>query len=188
MGNPMRLAAAGMLALSLVGCAKGSAESAIAAAESAVNAVKDEATKVSPNELKAITDTIAALKAKVAAGDYQPALMGARTATSMARDLAASVSTRKVQLTTSFTTLAAEMPKQMAAVTAKVTELAAMRKLPAGVDAARVATLKTEVGTWDGAWKAATDAFASGNLSEALTKGNEVKAKVAQVMAMFGMK
>lgn len=188
MWNPVRLGAVGLLALGLVGCAKGSAESAVAAAEKAIASVRDEAAKVSPVELKAIEDTIASLKAKVAAGDYQPALMGARSATSAARDLAANVATRKTQLTASFNTLVAELPKQVEAVTAKVAELGALRKLPAGIDPNQFAGLKGDIGNWAGAWKAATDAFASGNLAEALNKGNEIKAKVAQAMAMLGMK
>lgn len=185
---PVRYTAVGLLLLGVVGCAKSSAESAIATAEKAVASVRDEAVKVSPIELKAIEDTIVALKAKVAAGDYQPALMGARTAASMARDLTANIATRKTQLTSSFNAMLAELPKQVEAVTAKVSELAAMKKLPKGVDPAQVAALKTETAGWGGAWKAATDAFAAGNLADALNQGNAIKAKVTQAMAMLGLK
>ncbi len=168
------------------GCAKSSAESAIDAAEKMVSGFSAQAEQLAPADLKAINDSIAAMKARVASGDYSGALMGARQTTSIARDLAAGLATRKTQLTNSFTALSAELPKQLELVAGKINALAAMKKLPKGADPARVAALKTEAAGWPAAWTAATEALKAGNLAEAVAKGTALKTRVAAVAAMFG--
>ena len=168
------------------GCAKSSAESAIGAAEKMVAGFSAQAEQLAPTELKVINDSIAAMKARVAAGDYSGALMGARQTTSIARDLSAGMATRKTQLTNSFTALSAELPKLLESVTGKINALAAMKKLPKGVDPARVAALKTDAAGWAASWAAATEAFKAGNLAEAVAKGTELKVKLTAAAAMFG--
>ncbi len=175
------------LALSTTGCAKRSAESAIAKAEGAVAAIQADAEKVAPMELKALTDTLVAMKARVATGDYSGAMMGARQAGTMTRDLKANLATRRDQLNAAFTSISAELPKQLETVTAKVAELGAMKKLPATIDAAKFATLKVEVGTWGTAWTAATESFKAGNLAEAMASANRIKAGVADAMKTLGL-
>lgn len=187
MRNPIRHVAAGLVLVMASGCAKGSAESAVAAAEKAIGKIEVEATKVSPVELKAVVDSVAAMKGHIAAGDYRAALMGARSASSMVRDLESGMATRKEQLTNSFNAISAELPKQMTTVTARVAELAAMRRLPAGMDPAMVAALKTETGGWQAAWDGATKAFADGNLADALTQARAVSDKVTGVMTKLGL-
>lgn len=77
MRNPIGIISAGLLVVAVAARAKGSAESAIAAAEKAVTGIQSEAAKVAPGELKALTDSIAAMKEHVAAGNHRAALMGA---------------------------------------------------------------------------------------------------------------
>ena len=175
------------LAVGTTGCAKRSAESAIAMAEKQVAAIQADAEKVAPMELRGLTDSLVAMKARVATGDYSGALMGARQAGTMTRDLTANLPKRRDQLNSAFTALAAELPKQLQTVTAKVTELAAMKRLPATIDPAKFATLKAEVGTWATKWTTATEAFKAGNLAEAMANGNEVKAKVAAALTLLSL-
>jgi hypothetical protein len=182
-----RLALALVVAVGLGGCAQRSAESAIAQAEKDIAEMQGTAEKVAPKEFKVLSDSVAAMKAKVAAGDYSGALMGARTVGSMARDLRVNLPGRTTQLTTSFTGVAATLPKQVDAVSAKVNELAALKKLPAGLDPARFAALKTDIATWTQAWAAADASFKAGNIADALTKANDLKAKVADAMKLVGI-
>jgi hypothetical protein len=183
----MGIVAVGLVLVSVAGCAKRSAESAVASAEKAVASVQAEAAKVSPNELKAVTDSITAMKGHIAAGNHRAALMGARSATAMARDLQSGIATRKEQLTNSFNAIAAELPKQLTSVTAKIAELGAMRRLPPTVDATKFTALRAEAGGWEAAWATATQAFASGNLADALSQANAIKTKVANAMATLGI-
>lgn len=179
------LAVAGVLAGS-TGCAKQSAESAITKTETALAAIKDQAEKLAPSDLKSLTDSLAGMKAKVAAGDYDAALMGARGLGNMVRDLSSQLEQRKGQLNTTFTAMTAELPKQIEELTAKVTQLAGMKKLPGGIDPAKFAALKTDAAGWGAAWTAAADAFKAGNLAEAVSKGTELKNKVAAATALLG--
>jgi len=182
-----RLALAFLCAVGLAGCAKRSAESAIRDAESDMTAMQAAAEKVAPKEFKVLSDSVAAMKAKVAAGDYSGALMGARTVGTMARDLRANLASRTTQLTNSFNGVAATLPKEIDAVTAKVRDLAAMKKLPKEVDPARFAALKDQVGTWSQAWANADAAFKAGNLADALSQANDLKNKVADAMKLVGL-
>ena len=175
------------LAVGTTGCAKGSAESAIAKAEKQVAAIQADAEKVAPTELKALTDSLMAMKARIATGDFSGALMGARQAGTMTRDLTANLATRRGQLNSAFTSISAELPKQLEAVAAKVTALSAMKRLPATIDAAKFAALKARIGGWTAKWTAATEAFKAGNLAEAMAAANEVKAEVAGAMSILGL-
>ena len=182
-----RLALALVVAFGLGGCAKRSAESAIAQAESDIAGMQATAEKVAPNEFKTLRDSVTAMKAKVTAGDYSGALMGARTVGTMARDLRANLTGRAAQLTTAFNGIAAELPKQVDAVTAKVKELAGLKKLPAGIDPAGFAALKDQVPTWSQTWATADASFKAGNLADALSKANDLKTKVAAAMKVVGL-
>jgi len=175
------------LAIATTGCAKGSAEKAIAKAEKDIATIQADAERVAPTELKSLTDSLVAMKARVATGDYSGALMGARQAGTMVRDLTANLATRRDQLNSAFTSISAELPGQVEAVTAVVTKLAAMKRLPATIDAAKFAALKADAATWAAKWAGATEAFKAGNLALAMAAANEVKAKVAAAMATLGM-
>ncbi|MGE0442455.1 MAG: hypothetical protein AB7L66_21600 [Gemmatimonadales bacterium] len=179
--------AAVLMAVLTTGCAKRSADSAIARAESEIADLRSEAEKIAPNELKALDDSLGAMKARVEAGDYSGALMGARSIHSLARDLGANLATRKEQLTTSFTTLQNELPAKLEAVTGRLKDLGAMRRLPPGIDANKVAALQTDAAGWASKWTEATQAFAAGNLAAALNAGNEIRSKVAEAMSALQM-
>ena len=185
MRHQFGLAVLGLLVAG-TGCAKSSAESAIDGAEKVVAGMQVQAEQLAPGDLKAINDSIAAMKARVASGDYSGALMGARQATNIARDLSIGLPARKDQLTASFTALSAELPKQLETVLAKVNLFVSQKKLPKGTDPARVAALKTEAAGWGAAWTAATDAFKAGNLADAVGKGTVLKNRLATVMTALG--
>ena len=171
------------LAVGTTGCAKGSAESAIAKAEQQVAAIQADAEKVAPREVKALTDSLMAMKARIATGDYSGALMGARQAGTMARDLTVNLATRRSQLNSAFASISAELPKQLEVVTAKVAELGAMKRLPPTIDAAKLAALKADLGTWATKWTGATEAFKAGKLAEAVAAATEIKARVSAAMS-----
>lgn len=175
------------LALTTAGCAKRSAESAIGQAERSIAAVRADAEKIAPNELKGLTDSLEAMKAKVASGDYSGALMGARSLASLARDLGANLPARREQLTNSYNAVAAEVPKLLDQATARVNELAAMRRLPPGIDPARFAAVRTESTGWAGAWTEAAAAFSQGNLAQALNLAGGLRDKLTAALKTLGI-
>ena len=184
-----RLITIGIVGLSFAtaGCGKSSAESAIKKAESGLAAIKADAEQVAPDELRALTDSIAAMKALVASGDHSGALMGARQAGTKTRDLAANLVTRRGQLNSAFAAMSTEVPKMLESVTAKVAELSALKKLPPTVDAAKFAAIKGQAAGWATNWAAAADSFKAGNLAAAMSAATAIKAELTTAMATLGL-
>ena len=183
----LAMAVAMPLVLGLAGCAKSSAESAVASAEKAIAGIQEDASKIAPNQLQALTDSLTEIKAKFTAGDYQSALMSARSLTSMTRDLGAQLPTQRDQLNSAFNNAAAELPKMIDAVVAKVGELGKARRLPPGIDPAKFAALQGEVGGWSGGLAAASEAFKRGELAAAMSQANTIRSKVHDAMALLKM-
>lgn len=179
---------AGVLALLLTtGCAQGSAEKAVGNAEAAIAAIRVEAEKIAPAALATLNDSLTAMKTRMEAGDYSGALMGARTVTTMARDLGANLETRKAQLTTAYETTAAAIPGRLEAVNARIAELAAMRRLPPTVNAAAFTAVRDEAPQWSTTWASITADHAAGNLAGALTAANTLRDRLAQAATALGM-
>jgi len=68
-------------------------------------------------------------------------------------------------------------------IKAKVEALGKAKKLPAGMDKAKLEGAKAGLGELTQGWADAENAFKGGNLSDALAKGKEVKGKAGALMA-----
>jgi hypothetical protein len=152
-----------------------------------IAALPPDAAKVAPNDVKAMTDSVAALKGYITSGDYRAALMGGRGVSSRARDLALNLNARRIQITAAYNAAADVLPKELATLKAKVDELSKARRLPAGIDPAKFAAVKAGIETWSQEWAAASQSFKDGDIAIALSKANEVKAKVADGMKVVGL-
>jgi len=176
-----------MLLVAMAGCAKSSANSAVAKAEKDIAALPPDAAKVAPKEVKAMNESIAALKTDIANGNFRDALMGGRGVSSQARDLALNLNARRTQITAAFNSTAEELPKRLATLQAKVDELGKARRLRPDVDATKFAALKAALPSWTQAWADASQAFKNGDIAVALSRANEVKAHVAEAMRVVGL-
>ncbi|MHB1327928.1 MAG: hypothetical protein ACYC2K_06970 [Gemmatimonadales bacterium] len=172
---------------SLVGCARQSAEKAIAKAEKDIEAIRPDAEKVAPADLAVLVDSVAAMKAHVTSGDYAGASRGARNLGLSIRDLRANLGNRRQQLTTGFTATSNELPGQVEAVVARVAEIGALRRLPPGIDPARFEALKVDAPTWPNTWAGAKQAYDAGNLAEAMSTAAQLKTKVADARRLLSM-
>ena len=72
-------------------------------------------------------------------------------------------------------------------IKSKVDALAAMKKLPKDMDAAKLAAAKASLADITTSWGEASDAFKAGNLIDAAAKGNAVKTKAADAMGALGL-
>ncbi len=187
MRGPMRLTAMLLVLVGLAGCAKSSAESAVATADKAMAAIPEEAKLVSPAQFKTLTDTLADVKARLEKGDYQSALMGARSITVMARDLQAQLPTQKAQLTSAFETAKKEVPALVDSVKTKIAELAKMRRLPPSIDQAKFAALQADAATWSDRWAQAEAAFQKGELAAAMSSANQILGKARDARMFLQM-
>ncbi len=163
------------------------AHAAITAAEQAIGAVSGEAQKFVPDQLKATNDALAAAKDQFAKGDYKGALASATELTAKAKELGAAALAKKDQLTKAWTEASADLPKALAALKSRVGILSEAKKLPKGLDAAKLAEAREGLAAGTKTFEEASAAFAAGNLADATQKVSGLKAKITDLMALVGM-
>ncbi len=188
-GAIARVTAVGALVTALMACGRDKeiAEKDLKAAEQAVAAVRVDAPKLVPDRVKAVNDVIQKAKDQLIAGDYRAAMGAAQDALTQAQGLASAIAAKKAEMTTAFTATASSLPKMFDAIKARLDGILASKKLPAGVDAGKVAVLKAEFPGWVDEWATATLSFKNGDVAAALAKANELKARAADAMATLGM-
>ena len=183
-------------ALLVVGCAnqKDPALKAVADAEAALSSVRDDAAKYVPGDLAAAETSLSGLKDSAAKGDYKAVLAGAPAVMTQLGSLKDAAAAKKTEMDAAiekakgdWTALAKDVPAMVGALSSRLDILGKAKKLPAGLDAAKVTAAKTGLDGIKATWDAATAAFASGNVLDAVSKANEVKSKGAEIMASLGM-
>lgn len=189
MKKTLALIACVLLVAGLAACNtdKGPADLAIKADEAAIQAIADEAAKYAPGQLKAAQDALAAAKDKFAKGEFKEALAAATELGNTAKELATAAAAKKDELTKAWNDLAASLPQTVASIQAKIEELGKAKKLPKGMDKAKLAQATEGLAGISKAWDEASAAFTAGNIGEALGRASTLKEKGAEVMALLGM-
>ena len=189
MKKTFALVACALLALGLGACAtdKAPADAAIKAGEAAIQAVADDAGKYVPGNLKEAQDALAAAKDKFAKGEYKEALAAATELGTKAKDLAVAAAAKKEELTKAWNDFAASIPQAVASIQAKVEELAKTKRLPKGMDKAKLAQAQEGLAGVTKAWEEASAAFTAGNLGEALGRASGAKEKAGEIMTLLGI-
>jgi hypothetical protein len=184
-----------LIAVLLVGCMlvmgcsrdKEPAEAAIKAAEAAVGAAKAEAAKYVPDQVKGVEDALKAAKDAFEKKEYTQALNAAKDLPAKAKDLATAAAAKKAELTKAWEEMAAGLPKMVEAIKSRVDILSKSKKLPANLDKAKFEGAKAGLAEITKTWTDADSAFKGGNISDAIAKANQVKAKATEIMATLGM-
>jgi hypothetical protein len=185
-----------LAAVLVVGCAnqKAPAEQAVAGAETALAAVRDDAQKYVPDQLQAVDSQLAALKASLAKGDYKAVLTGAPTLNSAISSLKDAADAKKADAEAAlgkakdaWGPLSAEVPKMVDAIQSRVTALSKSHHLPKGVTKDGLASAKSGVDSLKSMWSDASNAATSGDFTTAVSKGQAVKDKAAEIMRSLGM-
>lgn len=166
---------------------KAPAEAAMKLAEEAVNGVSAEAQKLVPDDFKSLSDDLAAAKDQLTKGDYKAALASAQAVQQKAKDVMARAQAKKDELTKTWNGLAATVPGMVDAIKGRVDALSAMKKLPKGMDAGKLAAAKEGLAVAQSSWGEAQEAFKAGKWSDAIAKATAVKDKAASVMGTLGM-
>jgi len=190
MRKPMSRIALVLLSCALVvacGQDKKLAEAAMKTAEDAVNAASPDVAKYAADSWKGVTDSLAAAKDTLAKGDYKGALASANQIADKVKEATSVAMANKDELTKAWTDMSQGLPGMMDAIKSRVDILSASKKLPAGMDKAKLEEAKTGLAAATQAWSEASEAFKGGNLSDAVAKANAVKDKAIQVMQGLGM-
>ncbi|HEY6929069.1 MAG TPA: hypothetical protein VJA66_05270 [Thermoanaerobaculia bacterium] len=166
---------------------KAPAEAALKAAEDAVNAAASDATKYVPDQWKAVTDALAAAKESFNKGDYKAALAGAQDVTQKVKDAAAAAAAKKDQIVKAWNDMSAGVPGMIEAVKSRVDILSSSKKLPAGLDKAKLESAKASLAAASQAWGDASEAYKAGNVSDAASKAGVAKDKAVEAMGTLGM-
>jgi len=176
--------------LMLVACGsgdKGPAELAVKAAEEAFNASKGEAAKYVPDEVKSMEGALAAMKDKLAKGEYKAVITEAQAFTEKAKGLPDAAKAKKEELTKSWTDLSQGVPKMVEAVQSRVDMLSKSKKLPANLTAEKFADAKSGLASAKEEWAKALESFKAGNIADAVSVGKSVKEKAVAAMETLGM-
>ncbi len=181
-----------LVALSLfviAGCAqdKQLAQTAIQNAEKALNDMSADAMAYMPEEFQAAQDALAAAKASFEAGNFKEAAAAAQEIATRAPEMATELTTRKQELTAAWADMNAAMPATMSGIQSQVDKIVATKKLPKGIDAAKMEEISAQVASLNQAWTEASSAAAAGSMAEAVAKGKMVQDGAAMVMTTLGM-
>ena len=184
-----RIAVALLACVLVVACGqdKKLAEAAIKTAEDAVNAVPADVQKYAADSYKAVTELLAGAKDAFARKDYKAALASANQIGDKIKEATAAAMAKKDELTKAWTDLSAGLPGMVDAIKSRVDVLSAAKKLPAGMDKAKLDDAKAGLAAATQSWSEASDAFKAGNLTDALAKANSVKEKAVAIMQTLGM-
>jgi hypothetical protein len=164
-----------ILPLVVVGCSKGPAEAALKAADEAIAKVKPEAEKFVPDQFKTLTEAAATAKANFDKGDYAAALTAAKDLPAKATEVATAAAAKKDELMAKWNEMSKDVPARIVDVTDKVNALAAMKKMPMGMDAKKLDEIKTRLADMTATWTKAGEAFTGGDIAGALEMGGSVK-------------
>lgn len=176
--------------VALVACEsaeKAPAAAAISAAQSALDAVKGEAMKYVPDQVKSAQDALATARASFDSKDYKAALASAQDVAAKAKELGAAAATKKTELTKSWEEMSNGVPKMAEVIKSRVDILSQSKKLPAGVDRAKLDDAKAGLASLNQSWTEASDAFKSGDMTDAVTKGKSAKDKAVEIMTALNM-
>ena len=188
MKNTWKYALALVCAASLAcNSGKAPAEAAMKLAEEAVAGAQTEAASLVPDDMKSLSDDMAAAQAAMAKGDYKTALASAQSIQQKSNDVLAKAKAKKDELTAKWNEMSDSLPKMVDAIKSRVDILSQSKKLPAGMDAAKLASAKDGLAAATTAWTEAQDAFKAGKWDDAIAKATSVKDKATEVMATLGM-
>jgi len=189
--------AASAAVLLVVACAsqKAPAQQAVANIDSALSAVRETATKYAPDTLQTVDAQVAALKDKLAKGQYQEVIATAPAVNAAVANLKqdaeakqAAADTALAQTKQQWRNLSADVPKMIAAIHTQVDTLSKSKKLPKGLTKANFESAKTSAGSLDSMWTDATNAVSNEDYAGAVTKGQAVKDKATDLMQTLQIK
>lgn len=162
---------------------KGPAEEALKAADAAVTAAKGSVEKFVPDQWKALNDALKDAKDKFAKGDYPAALTAAQAIPGKATEATNAAKARKEEFTKTWTELEGGLAGAVKAAEEKVASVSAMKKLPKGLDKAKLEAAQAGLAEAKKGSEEASAAAKAGDVMAAIEKGKAAKQKAGEVVA-----
>ena len=181
--------------LALAGCTdkfKEPAEAALKSAEAAVKALEsDEVTQFAGGPAKAITDALAAAKAKAAAKEYEAALGMVKDLPARVKDVVgqasqaaqAAAEAKKKAIEAAWQEASREASASLAAVHDKLSALRKAKVLPKGFDKKKLAAASTKAAAVESDWAKAAEKAKAGAVEEATAMAKDLAARGKELAA-----
>jgi DNA repair exonuclease SbcCD ATPase subunit len=188
MSRVLRMAVlVGAIAL-VAGCSsKGPAETALKAADQALEGAKPTLEAYLPAQMASLQQASAAAHEKFDKGDYKGAMADAQALVTQVQAAVTEAGQKKEEYSKMWNEMSGTMPAMMTALETKVNELAAMKKMPAGMNPQTLDEVKTEMAAAQQQWGQASTAYQEGRVSDAMQMAGQVKSSVEGMMAKVGM-
>lgn len=184
-----RLLVAATLAVMLIACGqdKGPAEAALKTASEAVESVKGDGMKYAADQFTALQGSLKTAQDAFAKGDYKAVLASAGELATKAKEVAAAAAAKKDELTKSWGDLSGGIPQMMGAIGSRLDILSQAKKLPEGMDKAKLDGMKATYDELGKKFEEAKTAFGSGDLSGAIDIGKMIKEKGTELAGSLGL-
>jgi hypothetical protein len=123
--------------------------------------------------------------------DYNSVVEAAPAVLTQAQGLASAAAAKKTEVMDTYagewSTLASSVPQAVAAIQSRVDVLSKSKRLPKGMDAAKLDGVKTGLAEANSMWAQATEAQAAGDLEQAVTLAQQVKTRTDELLTTLGM-
>lgn len=185
----MKIVVLVMVGAFLAACSisKEPAEKAIKSAETTFNAVKEETLKYAPAETRDVEKAILAAKDKYDRNEYDAALKSATALPERVNQLVTVTANRKLEWMKNWEAISKDLSAMTDALQARIDELSKRKKLPPGIDKAKLDEARAAQASITQMWTEAKNTYAAGQLTDAVTKAKSARDKAVEAMTGLGL-
>lgn len=160
-------------------------EAAIKAGQAAIETVREESVKYMPDELAKLESALKSAQDKFQQKDYAGALAQSRELATQAQEMGKAAAARKEELTRAWDDINLALPGDLERIQGHFDNLG--DKLPVGLDAAKLAALKSTFLGLGAQLQEARQAAQSGEIPKAVDIGSAAKAKAVEIGQAIGV-
>jgi hypothetical protein len=177
-----------LAAILVAGCGpnKGAAQMAITAAQTAYDAAKDRAMMIVPQQALGIQAVIAGAQASMEKGEFKAAIDSANAVPARVKTMMDGLPAKTAEMQAEWEKMK-EFPQALVALNDQVVKLAKSKKLPQGIDKAKVEAAKAALGAITQNWTEAQAAYQSGDLAQAMSKAAMARQAAVDAMNSLSM-
>jgi hypothetical protein len=178
-----------VLIIALAACSsnKEPATAAIKAAEAAFSAARSEAEKYVPDQVKSVEDAIRGAKASFEKGNFDEALNTAKAIPDKVKEMNAAVAVRKENLAKNWAEITGGVPEMLEAIKSRLASLKASKRLPSGMDKARLEQAKEHYEVAVAMWDEAKLLYSSGTVNDVIDVAKIAKEDAEEAMKILEM-